>query len=120
MLKPILLTYSTFSILRIRSLYEHSGTGLYVPLTPLRLSMTKGKLTEEQVCQVPELMLDRTVSAIARHFGVTPAAIRNVIQEERWKRYSDELPGKPDRCPDCGALVLDDTQPCLACSLRRC
>jgi len=78
------------------------------------------KLTPEQVCQVPQLIEDGlTVSAIARKFLVTPAAIRNVILEERWKRYSDEPVGRPDRCLDCGAMVLDDTKPCLHCVMSR-
>jgi len=80
--------------------------------------MTRGKLTPEQVCQVPELMKGHTISEIARRFEVTPAAIRNVITQERWKRYSNEPPGKPARCSGCGGLLVDDSQPCLACSLR--
>lgn len=80
----------------------------------------RSKLTPEQVCQVPELRREgHTRSAIARMFGVTPAAIRNVILEERWKRYSDEPAGKPDRCPDCGGMVVDDTKPCLHCEMER-
>jgi hypothetical protein len=78
------------------------------------------KLSEVQIKQIPKLLEQGvTISAIARMFSVTPAAVRGVIVEEKWKRYTDEPPGEPDRCPDCGAMVLDDTQPCRGCMVKR-
>ena len=78
------------------------------------------KLSEAQIRQIPKLLEQGyTISAIARMFGVTPAAVRSVIVEEKWKRYTDEPPGEPDRCPDCGAMVLDDTEPCRGCVVKR-
>jgi len=80
------------------------------------------KLTPEQICQVPGLREGgHNISEIARGFGVTPAAIRRIIEEETWLRYreTDEPPGKPDRCPDCGGKVANDLEPCRVCTARR-
>jgi len=69
------------------------------------------RLTEEQVLEVPELLNQGvSISAIARKFGVSGSSIRRIIAEKVWLRG-----GKPDRCPDCGGLVLDDSRPCLKC-----
>ena len=78
------------------------------------------KLTPTQICKIPALLNSgENISSIGRILGVTPAAIRGVILEEKWKRYEDEPPGQEDRCPDCGAKVKDDTQPCLECTISR-
>lgn len=74
-------------------------------------------LSREQVCQIPNLLKEGyTTREIADYFEVTTMAIRNIILQERWKKYSDE-DGHPDRCPDCGSMVVDDLKPCLFCSI---
>ena len=81
------------------------------------------KLTPEQICQVPKLReAGKNNSEIAREFGVTPANIRRIVEEKTWLRHqeTDEEPGKPDRCPDCGGMVVNDLEPCLRCSLVGC
>lgn len=82
--------------------------------------MNNRRLSAEEVLKVPRLLRDgHTASSISRLYGVSPAAIRNLIQEERWRRFSDEPPGQPERCPDCGGMVADDTLPCHVCDLRQ-
>lgn len=76
-----------------------------------------GKLTQEQICQVPILVEELGISGVARKFDVSPPAIRYVIDHQLWKQYSNEI-GHPDRCPDCGGLVLNDMEPCPLCSTR--
>ena len=78
------------------------------------------KITPTQICQIPELLKQgESISGIARTLGVTAAAIRSVILEEKWKRYTNEPRGMIDRCPDCGTMVVDDTKPCMTCIVNR-
>lgn len=77
----------------------------------------KRKLSPEQIIQIPGLVEELGISGTARKFNVSPPAIRHIIDNEVWKQYGDEV-GKPDRCPDCGSLVMNDMEPCPLCAAR--
>ncbi len=76
-------------------------------------------MTPEQLCRIPALRKDgRNIQEIAAEIGSSVNDVRDAIVSKAWERYYEE-PGHPDRCPDCGGMVMDDTQPCAYCSLAK-
>ena len=77
-----------------------------------------GKLKRDQLIQIPALKEEGlSNSEIADLFDVTSGSIRNAIKNKRWEQFDEE--GQAARCPDCGGMVLDDSEPCRLCSMRR-
>ena len=51
-----------------------------------------------------------------------PPNVEKVASISKVDKKSKEIKrpkGKPARCPDCGAIVIDDMQPCRVCAVRR-
>lgn len=79
-------------------------------------------LSPAQIRRIKELLADgtHTYRQIAHLLGVSLGTVSAIASRRRWSDevvdlHRDEPEGPPQRCPECGGLVM---MPCLLCATR--
>lgn len=85
-------------------------------MTLLERNLSKDRNLLWEVKRLHEL--GRGASEIGRIVQLSSAKVAYIIQTQLWHEDPDN-PGVPDRCPDCGGRVTDNSRPCLMCSINK-